>query len=378
MTHKIKVLHVVGKMHPGGIETLLMNVYRQCDRERFEFHFAVQTDEKAFYDDEIIALGGRLLRQPHPKDGLSAFKRTLAANIQANGPYAAVHSHIFAFSGYVLAIARELGIPVRISHSHNVQSGGRAAAKSLKRIAYNAYMRSLIRRNATYMLGCSKAACESLYGANCWRDGRVMVFPNAIAVEPYASLPPDRRQLRAKLGLPQGDAPLFAHIGRFAEQKNHAFLIDRFAEFAKREPGAGLLLVGDGPKREEIERKVKELGLSEQVAFLGLRSDVPELLGAVDGFVLPSLYEGLGIVLIEAQAAGIPCLVSDAVPEEADLRLGLFAKLKLTDDPAQWVDGFRRLAASTTPEWRSRLAALDRLGYNMTASVRRLEQLYGG
>ncbi|QHW34314.1 glycosyltransferase family 1 protein [Paenibacillus rhizovicinus] len=378
MSHKIKVLHVVGKMHPGGIETLLMNVYRQCDRDKFEFHFAVQTEEKAFYDDEIEALGGRLLRQPHPKNGLSAFKRTLAENIRANGPYDAVHSHIFAFSGYVLSIAHGLRIPVRISHSHNVQSGGAAAAKSLKRRVYNAYMGHLIRRHATHMLGCSKAACESLYGANCWKNGRVMVFPNAISVEPYAALPADRQQLRAKLGLPQGNAPLFAHIGRFADQKNHAFLIDRFAEFAAREPGAGLLLVGDGPKRQEIERKVKELGLSEQVAFLGLRSDVPELLGAVDGFVLPSLYEGLGIVLIEAQAAGLPCLVSEGIPEEADLKLGLFAKLKLTDDPSQWVDGFRRLASSKTPEWRSRLAALDRFGYNMTASVRRLEQLYGG
>lgn len=376
MSQKKKVLHVVGKMHPGGIETLLMNVYRQCDRERFEFHFAVQTEEPAFYDDEIAALGGRLLRQPHPRGGLAAFKRTLADNIRRNGPYDAVHSHIFAFSGYVLAVAREIGIPVRICHSHNVAAN--ANRSSLRRRAYQFYMRHLIRKHATHMLGCSKAACESLYGADCWKDGRVMHFPNAIAVEPYAALPADRDHLRAKLGLPRGGGPLFAHIGRFAEQKNHAFLIDRFAEFAGRHPKAGLLLVGDGPGRAEIEAKVRALGLRERIAFLGLRGDIPELLASVDGFVLPSLYEGLGIVLIEAQAAGIPCLVSDVVPEEADLKLGLFAKLKLSDDPAKWSEGLGRLAAARPPEWRDRLAALDRFGYNMTASVRRLEQLYGG
>ncbi|GGD65674.1 glycosyltransferase [Paenibacillus nasutitermitis] len=374
MSGVIKVLHVVGKMHPGGIETLLMNVYRHTDRERFEFHFAVQTEEPAFYDEEIEALGGKILRQPHPRSGLGGFTRALERNIRSNGPYAAIHSHIFGFSGYVLKTASRLGIPIRICHSHNVKSAGKG---SVLRSLYTRYMRHLMVKHSTHMLGCSREACESLFGANCWKDSRVMVFPNAISTESYAALPQDRRQLRSRLGLGSSNSPVFAHIGRFADQKNHGFLIDRFAEYAAIDKEAKLLLVGDGPRLAEMKEKVQHLGLREQILFLGLRKDVPELLGAVDGFILPSLFEGLGIVLIEAQAAGIPCLVSDVVPKEADLKLGLFHPLRLADDPRRWVDGLRELTAAPQPDWPTRLKALDRFGFNMSSSVRKLEQLYG-
>ncbi|UVI27906.1 glycosyltransferase family 1 protein [Paenibacillus spongiae] len=375
MAGKIKVLHVVGKMHPGGIETLLMNVYRHTDREKYEFHFAVQTDEKAFYDDEIESLGGKILHQPHPQRGLSRFRKELEANIRKNGPYAAIHSHIFGFSGYVLKIASGLGIPVRISHSHTVH---RDAKQPLLRRIYRAYMQRLILRNATHLLGCSRHACESLFGKDCWEDRRVMIFPNAIALGPYESLPADRASLRAKLGIHDPDIPVFAHIGRFQEMKNHSFLIDRFAEFAATCPQAKLLLIGDGPDRARIEEQVHRLGLSQQVEFLGQRKDIPELLGAADGFVLPSLIEGLGIVVIEAQAAGVPCLVSEAVPEEADLELGLVRKLRLDDPPNRWVEALGMLAETPQPEWARRRSALEKSGFNMVSSVRRLELLYGG
>ncbi|MCQ6560436.1 glycosyltransferase family 1 protein [Paenibacillus mendelii] len=375
MSGKIKVLHVVGKMHPGGIETLLMNVYRHTDREKYEFHFAVQTEEKAFYDDEIESLGGKILRQPHPQRGLSRFRRELESNIRENGPYAAIHSHIFGFSGYVLKIAKGLGIPVRISHSHTVH---RDAKQPLLRRIYRAYMQRLILKNATHLLGCSRLACESLFGKNCWGDKRVMVFPNAIALDPYESLPMDRSALRANLGILNPNAPVFAHIGRFQEMKNHSFLIDRFAEFSMTCPEARLILIGDGPERGRIEEQVRRLGLTKQVEFLGQRKDIPELLGAVDGFVLPSLIEGLGIVVIEAQAAGVPCLVSEAVPEEADLELGLVHKLRLDDHPNRWVQGLGLLAATPQPAWTMRRMALEKSGFNMVSSVRRLEHLYEG
>ncbi|MFD0713725.1 glycosyltransferase family 1 protein [Paenibacillus sp. GCM10027626] len=374
MRRKIKVLHVVGKMHPGGIETLLMNVYRHIDRERFEFHFAVQTEERAFYDEEIEQLGGTIIRQPHPQKGLARFRRQLEANIRRHGPYDAVHSHIFSFSGYVLKICKDMGIPVRISHSHTVH---RSEVKSLLRKAYLAYMRHLIRRNATHLLGCSRTSCESLFGADCWNDPRVDVFPNAIALEPYATLPAERSALRERIGLDKGAAPLFAHIGRFQEMKNHPFLLDRFAEFAQSSPDARLILIGDGPQRLHIEERVRELGLASQVVFLGQRKDIPELLGAVDGFILPSLIEGLGIVVIEAQAAGVPCLVSEAVPKEADLNLGLVRQLRLDDTPQLWVEAMQQLLHSSQPDWDKRRQALDHAGYNMTSSVRRLEMLYG-
>ncbi|CAH1206838.1 Putative glycosyltransferase EpsF [Paenibacillus plantiphilus] len=375
MSHKIKVLHVVGKMHPGGIETLLMNVFRHLDRDRYEFHFAVQSEERAFYDDEIEALGGRILRQPHPQRGLKRFRRAFEANVRKHGPYGAVHSHIFGFSGYVLKLASGLGIPVRISHSHTVH---RKTRESLLRRLYRQHMQRLILKHTTHMLGCSRAACESLFGTNCWSDSRVQVFPNAIALLPYESLPSNRASLRERLGIPNDGTQVFAHIGRFQPLKNHSFLIDRFAEYLRTNPDAKLLLVGDGPEKQAMQEKVERLGLSGHIEFLGLRRDIPELLGAADGFILPSQYEGLGIVLIEAQAAGVPCLISEGVPDEADLKLGLVSRLRLDDAAGKWVEGFRQLALTPQPEWPKRLVALESSGFNMSSSVRRLERLYGG
>lgn len=414
MNRKVKVLHIVGKMHPGGIETLLMNVYRHIDRSRFEFHFGVQTTEKAFYDDEIAALGGTIVRQPHPREGLRKYRAALTANLREYGPYDAVHSHVSGFSGYVLKVAKEHGIPVRISHSHNTHDGRKT---SWLRTLYRAHMRRLIRASATGMLGCTREACESLYGSDCWSDERLALFPNAIDPQPYAALPADRAALRKRLGLPE-DAVIVGHIGRFVEQKNHRFLLARFAEFHRERPEARLLLIGDGSLRKDLESEARLAGIDRAVHFLGVRKDIPELLGAMDLFVLPSLHEGLGIVLIEAQAAGVPCLVSERVPDAADLGIGLFEALRLDRDPGVWVQRMIRLTEETeesagiggisvektsgdfgewidregvvgiterplrrtaiVPGWETRRKALRDRGYDIAESVGALERLYHG
>lgn len=379
MSHnKIKVLHVVGRMHPGGIETLLMNVYRNIDREKYEFHFAVQSPEPSFYDEEIRELGGTIFVQPPPKDGIRSFRKQLMENMNKYGPYAAVHSHVFGFSGYVLKLADKLGVPVRISHSHNTSD---SKSSSPLRNIYRSYMRGLIRRHSTDMLGCSRAACESLFGSSCWKDGRVDVFPNAITLAPYESLVQENRQeLRRRFGA-SDDELLIGHIGRFSKQKNHALLLDSFASLVKQRPKSRLLLCGDGPLRPEMEHKVKELGVADKVSFLGLRKDVPELLGALDAFVLPSLYEGLGIVLIEAQAAGVPCLISEGVPREADLRIGLIERLAVNDSPERWAEAMASLAERKGHgggEWQARAAALGERGYDIRVSAAKLERLYAG
>jgi glycosyltransferase involved in cell wall biosynthesis len=379
MSHnKIKVLHVVGRMHPGGIETLLMNVYRNIDRDKYEFHFAVQSPEPSFYDEEIRELGGTIFVQPPPKDGIRFFRKHLMENMNKYGPYAAVHSHVFGFSGYVLKLADKLGVPVRISHSHNTSD---SKSSSPLRNIYRSYMRGLIRRHSTDMLGCSRAACESLFGSSCWKDGRVDVFPNAITLAPYESLVQENRQeLRRRFGAGD-DELLLGHIGRFSKQKNHALLLDSFASLVKQRPKSRLLLCGDGPLRPEMERKAKELGIGDKVSFIGLRKDVPELLGALDAFVLPSLYEGLGIVLIEAQAAGVPCLISESVPREADLRIGLIERLAVNDSPERWAEAMASLAERKGQgggEWQARAAALGERGYDIRVSAAKLERLYAG
>ncbi|MFC9777740.1 glycosyltransferase family 1 protein [Paenibacillus chitinolyticus] len=373
MKPKTKILHVVGKMHPGGIETLLMNLYRTIDRDKYEFHFAVQFEEKGFYDDEIIELGGRIFRQPHPKKGLRAFRRAFLANLKEHGPYQVVHSHIYQFSGYVLKLAGEMNVPVRISHSHNTHDSKR---ESWLRNLYRRYMRGLIRSNSTTMLGCSRSACEALFGPDCWGDERVVVFPNSIQVQPYGQLERDRSAYRRAVGVTDPHVPVIGHIGRFSEQKNHRFLLDIFARFLRTRPDAQLVLIGDGPLRSEMEARVRELGIADHVHLLGVRKNIPELIGAFDLFLLPSLYEGLGIVVIEAQAAGVPCLISDQVPAEADLNLGLVSRLSLNESADTWAEAIRQKTFGSRLDWPVRLEALQECGYDIQTSVRRLERMY--
>lgn len=370
---KIKILHVVGKMDPGGIETLLMNVYRAIDRDRYEFHFAVQHAGKGFYDDEIVALGGTIFLQPHPKKGLRAFRKQFRSNVMRHGPYDAVHSHIFQFSGYILKLAKELRVPVRVCHSHTSQD---KAEQTWIRAMYRRYMRRLIDRSATHLLGCSKLACETLYGAACWQDSRVAVLPNSIDPQPYERLTGDRSALREDIGITDPEVPVIGHIGRFTEAKNHPFLLETFARFLQRKPNAQLMLVGDGSLREQTERIVREKGLEAHVTFLGVRKDIPNVIGAFDLFLLPSLFEGLGNVLIEAQAGGVPCLVSEQIPAEANLQIELVQRLSLRMEPDIWADRMEWMLHTPRPAWDVRYKSLAQRGYDIASSVRRLETIY--
>jgi len=227
------------------------------------------------------------------------------------------------------------------------------------------------------MLGCSREACVSLFGAKCFEDPRVTIFPNAIHLEPFAELPVDRTELRQRLGFVK-DEILIGHIGRFHQQKNHTFLLNIFASFVKNRPTAKLILVGDGPLRKNMELKAMDLGIAENVLFLGLRKDIPQLLGVLDAFILPSLYEGLGIVLIEAQAAGVPCLISDVVPYEADLGLGMITRLSTKDTSQRWSDMLEELIhrRKELPDWEQRSIALAQHGYDIRISTAKLERLY--
>jgi glycosyltransferase involved in cell wall biosynthesis len=285
-----------------------------------------------------------------------------------------VHSHVHHFSGVVLHAADRAGALVRLAHSHTT-SDGRASQPG--RSAYRWLMRRLIRRHATGLIGCSRAACEALFGPACWRDPRVAVLPNAIDLDRYSRLDESRCALREQLGLP-ADATLIAHVGSFSPVKNHRMLIETFAALVKQLPAAHLMLAGDGPLRPAIEAHIRACGVEPFVYMLGVRDDVPRLLAASDLFLFPSLYEGLGIAVIEAQAAGIPCVVADTVPAEADMRLGLMRFVSVQAEPDRWVD--QALAALDTrrPVWIERQRALQTAGYDIRVITRRLEQLYVG
>lgn len=307
---QLRILHVVGTMNPGGLETWLLNVLAHIERDRFQFHFCVCGPETGIYAPEVERLGGTLLRCPKGADFWS-FRRRFQTVLR-EGKYDVVHSHVFFFSGALLRWANQEGVPIRIAHSHNTDDG---KPGSFSRRIYRRAMKSWINRYATHGLAASKLAAAELFGENWLADQRFQALYYGLDLLPFQQ-PFSRDHVRAELGIPK-DAPVVGHVGRFDYSKNHRFFLEVAGTVLKYRPDTHFLLVGDGPLRPEIEVLARRMGLSRRVHFLGIRTDVPRLmLAAMDLFLFPSLHEGFGVCLLEAQAAGLRCVVSDAIPEE--------------------------------------------------------------
>ena len=338
----VRVLHVVGAMNRGGVETWLMDVLRQADRPRVQMDFLVHAREKAAFDDEIAALGSRIIRCPHTRHPLTYARQfsRLAANY---GPYDVVHSHVHLYSGFVLFLAARAGVPQRIAHSHS-DTRMPDAGGSPWRKAYAALMKSGIRAYATMGLAASRRAAAALFGPDWQRHPRRRVLYYGIDVEKF--LP--RRQpeeIKQRLGLPAG-SQVVMHTGRFDLPKNHTFMIEIASGVIRRNRRAHFVFIGDGPLRPAIEQGCQARNIAPRCHFLGLRGDVPELLSGADAFLFPSRYEGLGLVLIEAQAAGVPCICSNVVPEEADVVPHLVTRLPLDAGAAKWSDAVLAVLSS--------------------------------
>ncbi len=369
----IKVLHVFGGMNRGGAETLIMNVYRNINREKFHFDFAVGTMEKCDYDDEIISLGGNIYHLSE-KGGhdVRIYYNNLNQLLRSN-KYDVIHSHIHYFSGVTLLIGRINKVPIRIAHSHSTSDG---KSDSWKRILYRWIMRKSILCNATHLVGCSKEACEALYGPNCWNDVRTQVIANGIDLSVFEKVCNDKNSLREEIDLPK-DVPLIIHVDRFAKPKNHVFLIEIFNEFLKECSNAHLVLVGDGPLKDEIVHLAVEKGIESNIHFLGVRSDIPKILSAGDIFLFPSLYEGIPLVLVEAQAACLPCLVSEAInKKEVDMGLGLIYSLSLKDNISLWVKQLKRLLLIRRPSKDEAHKKIRERGYSIDSAVQKLSHIY--
>lgn len=371
--HPIRILHVVGGMNRGGVETWLMHILRRIDRDQFQMDFLVHTTESCAYDDEIRALGSRIIPCLYPSNPLqyaSNFKRLL----KEYGPYDIIHSHVHHFSGYVLRLAHQAGIPIRISHSHLDSAPLEVNAKWYRRL-YFALSKSWIKQHATLGLGCSELAVVDLFGST-WRtnpDRQILYY--GIDLAPFqSSVNPSA--VRAELGIPS-DAFVVGHVGRFDIQKNHTFLVEIAAEIVQRNPKTFFLLIGEGVLRPIIEQQVAQRGLTNQFIFAGSRSDVPRLMrGAMDMFLLPSLCEGLPVVLIEAQAAGLPCLFSDAITEEANIIQPFILRLSLSKAASEWAEValLQRNRVTLTPS--EALEILETSPFNIEVSLKQLETAY--
>ncbi len=329
----VRILHVVGGMNRGGVETWLLQILRHINRERFRMDFLVHTADPCAYDEEIRSLGSRIIACLGPRRPwfyARNFRRVLAAQ----GSYDIVHSHVHAYSGYVLRLARQAGVRSRIAHSHTDTRFKRRRANLLRR-GYFALASREIRRHATAGLAASAQAAEALFGAGWQLQPLRRVLYYGCDPKPFRQIV-DQRVVRSELGFNPDDL-VIGHAGRFCEPKNHDFWVDVASELARREPRARFLLVGDGPLRPRVEAKIARLSLSGRFHLTGARPDVARLmLGAMDAMLFPSLWEGLPLAVVEAQAAGLPCVASQAVPEEAAVLPAGLRRLSLSERPDVW------------------------------------------
>ncbi|MBS7209856.1 MAG: glycosyltransferase family 1 protein [Lachnospiraceae bacterium] len=356
----IRVLQCVNDMHRAGLETMLMNYYRNIDRTQIQFDFLTHRPYKSDYDDEILSLGGEVYYAPrlYPQNYPKYFKWMEQFFIE-HPEYKIVHSHIDAMSYLPLKAAKKAGVPVRIAHSHNT-----SIDKDFKYILKQ-YFRSRINQVATDYCACGEEAGKFLFG-----NVDYTIIPNAIDISKFLFNPDTRKKQREKLGLK--DEYVIGHVGRLSYQKNHKLLIRIFYEFLNQHDNSLLLLIGVGEKEEEIKKQVADFGLEHKVRFLGNRRDVNELYQAMDIFVMPSFFEGVPVVGIEAQFADLPCIFSDKVPKEVKIH-SKTEFVNLEAPLSQWIETIEKYRTSKRIEISDEL---EQSPYNIKTAHGILEGYY--
>ena len=304
------VAQIMGKWIGGGVESVIMNYYRHLDHTKIQFDFICDEDSTRIPYDEIKKLGGRVFLVPKYQK-LPQHLKALEDLFRKNH-YRIVHSNVNTLSVFPLYAAKKAGVPIRISHSHSTSN-----VREWKRNIIKNILRPFSKRYATDYFACSELAGRYLFGSKTFDRGEVKIIHNAIDLDKFKFDPIARKNLRKELGI-DDETIVIGHVGRFVQTKNHHFLIYAFKKYHNKNPNAKLLLIGTGPLEEKIKAKVKKLNLEDSVLFLGQRNDTNKLYSVMDIFCLPSLYEGLPVAGIEAQAAGLPCVYSDKVTIEAD------------------------------------------------------------
>ncbi len=309
-------------MEAGGTQALLMNLYRNIDRSKIQFDFLVEYPDKQFYDDEILSMGGKIFYSNVRNDkNIFKFQKQLE-NIIRKYKYKTIHVHAFTIGYFCLRTAYKCNVPVRIAHSHNNETV-HDAKYLLKRI-----MQKIYPIYATDLFACSKEAGKYLFHSK-----KFIVLNNAIDSSKFIADNAVRNDIKKELNLE--NKIVVGHVGRFHSQKNHSFVLDVFSEFKKKHDNAVLILVGSGELEKQIREKISDLGLKDSVMLLGNRKDMNRIYQAMDIFILPSLFEGLGIVAIEAQASGIPVIASDGVSLDAKVS-PLIHYVKLDKGASVW------------------------------------------
>lgn len=321
----VRVLHVVPDMRSGGLETLIMNMYRAIDRSIIQFDFLVHYTKTAFYDEEIEQLGGKIYRLSFREDNnIIKYLRDLDDFFSHHQEYHIVHGHMASLAVIYLNYAQKYGLHTRIVHSHNTDTE-KTLKGMLKKvlIQFSDYY-------ATDRLACSEDAGKFLF-----RGKEFHVINNAILTDKFIYNKNERKVVREKYNI--GEKFVIGHVGRFCKQKNQKFLIDIFSCVKKRFQNTELWLIGEGELKESVQKYACDMGLDKEVRFLGVQRNVNSFYQGMDIFVLPSLFEGFGIVNLEAQACGLRCIISDQVPRNVNVTNNVcFVSLNSSAD--EWAD----------------------------------------
>lgn len=362
-----RLLCIVSSMNTGGAETFLMKIYRNLDKTKYQMDFLVSEKEEGFYDSEIKTLGGNVFYVP-PKSE-SFFKSFWGIkNLVKKEQYEYVlRTNENSLSTLDLLAAKLGGAKVLIQRSSNAGTAGGRVHKILHKL-----FKFLPKIIPNVKLAPSSEAAIYTFGKKQYKNGKVKILKNSIPFDKFEFKDSIRNNTRKDLGIETNF--VVGHIGRFNEQKNHKFLIEIFSEIKKTKENAVLLLIGQGELEDKIKEQIKQMKLENSVKFLGIRTDIPDLLMSMDVFVFPSLYEGMPNTVIEAQATGLPCVISDKITKESNIT-GLVNFISLDENTEYWAEEIlkRQLDRNT----KVKNAFIDS-GYRIEDSVRKFEKLVFG
>lgn len=361
----IRVAHVIGKWVGGGVEAVVMNYYKHIDHTKIQFDFICDDDSTNIPYEEIEKLGGKVILIP-PYQKVIKYHKSLK-KVLKDGNYKIVHSHINALSVFSLFAAKCAKVPIRIAHSHSTTNKKEWKKNLLKQI-----LRPFSKVFATDYMCCSELAGRWLFGDKEYDKGNVYLLNNAIDLDKFKYDEKIRKQKRKELNI-KDDTLVIGHIGRFVAQKNHTFLIDIFNEVHKQNNNSILLLAGQGPLVDEMKEKVKTLNLEKNVRFLGQRNDVSELYQAFDLFLLPSLYEGLPVVGVEAQASGNLCYLSNDMTKETKV-LDSTVFMSLSNSAEEWANEI--LKSLKEYKKHNTKEEVSKYGFNIVEEVNKLDSYY--
>lgn len=357
----IRILQMIGSLNVGGSQTMIMNIYRNIDRTKMQFDFVLDHPKETYFAEEAKALGAKIYTMPGFNGANAAeVKRDWNNFFYMHPEYRVLHSHVRSYASLYLPVAKKHGVKT-IIHSHSTSNGTGAAAMAKNALQYP------LKKQADILMACSTEAGLWLYGEKAMKSDKYVFLPNAVDLERFSFKEESRSQLRKKLGLE--DRFVVGHVGRFMADKNHGFLIEAFAKLKASRPDASLLLVGDGELQRQVAMKAVELGVAEDVILTGNRNDVPELLCAMDVFAFPSIREGLPVTLIEAQATGLPCLVSENVT--TDVAISPLVKRLPIDSAELWAKEMLNAGGRQNVSEH-----IIKAGFDVKDSARKLSELY--